>query len=189
MARQARPAEGSEARLVVGLVRGIQGLRGALRVEILTDNQARFDVGSTIYREGSNEPLTVISAHRNGPGLLVRFAEVPDRQTADGLRDAYLEASAAAPLSADSYYWHDIVGSAVTTAAGAELGTVADVFRVGEGEVYVVRGPRGEVLVPAVASVIKELAPLEKRIVVDTDALGLADSEGPSESAADEHPQ
>ncbi len=175
MTTRARPAEGDEARLVVGLIRGIQGLRGALRVEILTDNLARFDVGSTLYREGSDERLTVTSAHRDGPGLLVRFAEVTDRQAADGLRDAYLEATAGQPLTPDTFYWHDIVGSSVKTEKGEELGEVADVFRVGEGEVYVVRGPRGEVLVPAVASVVRELAPLEKRIVVDADALGLTE--------------
>ena len=183
MAGQARPVEREEARLVVGLVRGIQGLRGALRVEILTDNQARFDVGSTLYREGSGAPLTVISSHRDGPGLLVRFAEVSDRKAADELRDAYLEAAADAPLTPDSYYWHDIVGSSVTTQVGEDLGTVADVFRVGEGEVYVVRGPRGEVLVPAVAFVVTELAPLEKRIVVDGGALGLTES-----AAAEDQP-
>ena len=173
MADQAPPADGEEARLVVGLVRGIQGLRGALRIEILTDNIARFDAGSTLYREGSSDPLTVASAHRDGPGLLVRFREVTDRQAADKLRDVYLEATADAPLTPDSYYWHDIVGSSVKTKEGEDLGEVADVFRVGEGEVYVVRGPRGEVLVPAVASVVTELAPLEKRMVVDGDALGL----------------
>lgn len=176
MATPARPAEGDEARLVVGLVRGVQGLRGALRVEILTDNLARFDVGSTLHREGSHEPLTVVSSHRDGPGLLVRFREVTDRQTADRLRNAYLEATVDQPQTPDSFYWHDIVGSSVKTEAGEELGEVADVFRVGEGEVYVVRGPRGEVLVPAVASVVIELAPLEKRIVVNAEALGLTGS-------------
>jgi ribosomal 30S subunit maturation factor RimM len=51
---------------------------------------------------------------------------------------------------------------------------VQDVFRVGESEVYSVRGPRGEILVPAVGDVVKELAPADRRIVVDADALGLS---------------
>jgi len=161
--------------LVVGLIRGIQGLRGAVRVEVLTDNPSRFDVGSTVFPEGSTSPLTVISSHRDGPGLLVRFAEVRDRQAADALRDAYLEAAAGAPLDEQAFYWHDIIGCTVSTTTGIELGNVADVFRVGESEVYVVRGPRGETLVPAVASIVKELAPSEKRIVVDAGALGLTD--------------
>jgi 16S rRNA processing protein RimM len=159
-------------RLVVGLIRGVHGLRGMVRVEVLTDNMARFDVGRVVFREGSDTPLTIVSAHRDGPGLLVRFAEVNDRPTADRLREAYLVADPE-PLASASYYWHDIVGCAVFTDTGEELGTVADIFRVGEGEVYVVRGPRGEILVPAVAAVVKELAPAEKRMVVDADALGL----------------
>jgi 16S rRNA processing protein RimM len=173
VARQARPVEGEE-RLVVGLVRGIHGLRGAVRVEILTDNPDRFAVGSTLYREGADAPLTVLSSHRDGPGLLIRFKQVTSREAADALRDAYLEAEAA-PLDEDSYYWHDIIGCEVVTASGEQLGTVTDVFRVGEGEVYEVRGERGEILVPGVGSVVKELAPAQKRIVVDGDALGLTD--------------
>lgn len=160
-------------RLVVGLVRGVHGLRGALRVEILSDNPERFAAGSVLHREGSDAPLTIVSAQRDGPGLLVRFREVTDRDAADGLRDAYLEASRE-ELPQDTWYWHDILGCAVMTEAGEELGSVADVFRVGESEVYVVRGQRGEVLVPAVEAVVRVLDPEGKRIVVDAAALGLA---------------
>ena len=48
-------------------------------------------------------------------------------------------------------------------------------FRVGETEVYTVRGDSGEVLVPAVTAVVKELVPAEKRMVVDAVALGVDD--------------
>jgi 16S rRNA processing protein RimM len=67
------------------------------------------------------------------------------------------------------------VGCSVETSDGRDLGTVIDVFRVGESEVYTVKGPRGEVLVPAVSTVVRELDPAAKRIVVDADALGLDD--------------
>jgi 16S rRNA processing protein RimM len=163
----------TEDRLVVGLVRGVQGLRGAVRVEILTDNEDRFDAGSVLHVEGSGRPLTVVSAHRDGPGLLVRFKEITDRNAADSLREKYLEADAA-DLPADTWFWHDIIGCNVTTVHGEALGTVADVFRVGGSEVYVVRGTSGEVLVPAVAAVVRELVPAEKRMVVDGAALGLS---------------
>lgn len=164
----------NDDRLAVGLVRGVSGLRGAVRVEILSDNVARFEQGSVLHPEGSDRPLTIVSAHRDGPGLLVRFREVNDRPTADTLRDQYLEVRPdPADLPADTYYWHDIVGCAVTTGAGAELGIVREVFRVAESEVYVVVGPRGEVLVPAVAAVITRLDPPNKQIVVDGPALGL----------------
>jgi ribosomal 30S subunit maturation factor RimM len=52
------------------------------------------------------------------------------------------------------------------------------VFRVGESEVYVVRGgARGEILVPAVRSIVLELGPAERRMVVDEAALGLSGEE------------
>lgn len=159
-------------RLVVGLVRGVHGLRGAVRVEILTDNADRFAPGSLLHPEGSEQHLTVLSAQRDGPGMLVRFAEITDRTAADQLRDTYLEA-AAEELAPDAFYWHDIIGCEVATETGEVLGIVRDVFRVGESEVYAVHGPHGEIQVPAVQSVVKELAPAEKRIVVDTVALGL----------------
>ncbi|HUR16038.1 MAG TPA: ribosome maturation factor RimM [Candidatus Limnocylindrales bacterium] len=174
---------GDEERLAIGLVRGLHGLRGLVRVEILTDNPARFEPGSTLFREGDSRPLTVVSSQRDGPGLLVRFKEISDRNAAESIRDAYLEAAADDSPTDGGFYWHDIVGCAVRTSAGEDLGTVAEVFRVGEGEVYVVRGPRGEILVPAVASIVTELVPAEKRMVVDADALGLNDIDT---AAADE---
>jgi 16S rRNA processing protein RimM len=169
-------------RLVVGLVRGVSGLRGAVRVEILSDNPDRFAVGSVLHREADDRPLTILSAHRDGPGLLVRFREVTDRPSADGLRDAYLEAQVD-DLPNDTFYWHDIEGCAVVTADGEELGTVVDVFRVGESEVYTVRGARGETLIPAVSGVVTQMDVANKRIVVDRDALGL-DDKGEAEPRA-----
>lgn len=169
--RSGQPA--GEGRLVVGLVRGVHGLRGALRVEVLTDEPTRFETGSVLFPEGSDRRLTVAASRSDGPGLVVRFEEVTDRSAADDLRDAYLEAERTHTLAPGEHYWHEIIGCTVSTQAGEVLGIVEDVFRVGESEVYSVRGGRGEVLVPAVASIVLELAPAEGRIVVDGDALGL----------------
>jgi 16S rRNA processing protein RimM len=164
----------TEDRLAVGLVRGVHGLRGAVRVEVLSDHATRFEAGSVLHAEGSELPLTIVSAQPDGPGLLVRFREVPDRRTADGLREKYLEVPAAASeLPPDSYYWHQIIGCSVQTESGEALGTVKDVFRAGDSEVYVVHGPRGELLVPSVTAVVRELDPAGRRIVVDAAALGL----------------
>lgn len=157
---------------MVGLVRGFHGVRGGVRVETLTDEPSRFAPGSVLHPEGSVERLTVVEARPDKPGIVVRFAEVPTRDAAEALLDTYLEADPA-ELPPDTYYWHDVVGCRVETTRGEELGTVDDVMRVGEAEVYLVRGERGEVMVPAVRSVVVDLAPAERRIVVDGAALGL----------------
>jgi 16S rRNA processing protein RimM len=170
-------APAGEGRLTVGLVRGLHGLRGALRVEVLTDDPARFEPGSVLWLAASERQLTVLDARSDRPpGLIVRFREIGDRRAAEALRDVYLEAEPAR-LPAGSYYWHEIEGLRVVTEAGAELGRVEDIFRVGEGEVYVVLGPGGEILVPAVKSVVRELSPAAGRMVVDGAALGLSEPE------------
>jgi 16S rRNA processing protein RimM len=166
--------------LVVGLVRGLHGLRGAVRVEILSDDPRRFARGRRLFLEGEAGALTVSWSQPDQPGILVRFREIHDREAAEPLRERYLEAEVVPDaLPAGSFYWHEVQGTEVRTVEGELLGSVEDIFRVGEGEVFIVRGgERGEILVPAVNAVVRELAPREGRIVVDRVALGL-DEEAP----------
>lgn len=167
--------ENASGRLVVGLVRGLHGLDGAVRVEVLTDHGSRFRAGSRLYPEGSQRALVVSWVQPDAPGLLVRFRQITSREAAELLRGTYLEADRPADgLPAGAVYWHEVIGVPVATSTGEGLGSVADVFRTGENEVFVVTGGRrGELLVPAVRSVVIEFAPAEGRIVVDADALGL----------------
>ena len=170
----------TDGRLVVALVRGVHGLRGAVRVEILTDRpEDRYAVGSVLHREGSTEPLTVTwsSAVADGPGWRIQFAEVRDRSAAEALKGAYLEVEAGpdAALPRGAYFWHEVVGTTVTATDGSVLGTIQDVYRSGGAEVYIVSGgPYGEFDVPAVRDFIRIFAPRRGEIVVDTAALDLA---------------
>ena len=169
-------------RLVVGLVRGLHGLRGEVRVEVLTDHPAeRFARGAILYAEGSVDPLTVVFTREvdDGPGWRLRFSETPDRTSVERLRGVYLEADVSANEAPGrgEYYWHEVIGTPVTDVSGNALGTVSDVYRAGGAEVFVVRGgPAGEFDVPAVRAFIRIFAPRRGEIVVDADALGLATS-------------
>jgi 16S rRNA processing protein RimM len=170
----------SAERLVVALVRGVHGLRGAVRVEILTDRpEVRYAPGSILHREGDAAPLTVTwsSAVADGPGWRLQFAEVRDRAAAEALKGAYLEIAAGpdAVLPRGAYFWHEVIGSTVTSTDGAVLGTVRDVYRSGGAEVYIVAGgPYGEFDVPGVRDFVRIFAPKRGEIVVDVEALGLA---------------
>jgi 16S rRNA processing protein RimM len=175
-------AEGQAAttqRLVVALVRGVHGLRGAVRVEVLTDRpEQRYRAGVVLHREGSDAPLTIGSAEpiADGPGWRLRFHEIGTRDAADTLRGAYLETTVhpVGELARGEVYWHEVVGVAVRGIDGAELGTVQDVYRVAENEVYVVGGgPFGTFDLPAVRAFIRIFAPRRGEIVVDAEALDL----------------
>lgn len=166
-------------RLVVALVRGVHGLRGAVRVEILTDRpEFRYAPGQVLYREGSDDPLTIewSSAIADGPGWRLRFREVPNRSAAEALIGAYLEAIAGpeAEPPRGAYLWHEVIGTTVTGVDGTVLGKVQDVYRSGGAEIYTVTGgPYGEFDVPGVRAFVRVFAPRRGEIVVDAEALDL----------------
>ncbi|MFZ9882844.1 MAG: ribosome maturation factor RimM [Candidatus Limnocylindrus sp.] len=154
----------------VAQVRGTRGLDGTLRLEILSDYpEDRFVLGKTLHVEGSDRELTLTEWSPASPGAFARFAEVPDRGTAQALVGSYLSL----PLAADTgepgrVYWDDVIGVQVTDTAGGVIGTVIDCYRAGGAEVYVLRTPDGgELDLPAVASIIVTFKPREGVIVAD----------------------
>ncbi len=165
---------------MVAQVRGLHGLNGAVRVEVLTDRpEARFAVGEVLHVEGGTRPLTLVAAQavEDGPGWRLRFGEVPNRRPPSGsaMRTSRSRSSGAADLDAGAAYWHEVIGSTVRDSKGVELGKVADVYRAGETEVYVVEGgPVGEFDLPAVRDVITTFAPERGELIVDETVLDLA---------------
>ena len=169
----------ARTRLVVAQVRGLHGLQGAIRIEVLTDKpEARFAVGEVLHVEGDQRPLTIAAAQpvEDGPGWRLQFGEVPNRQASEWLREAYLEVEVdpEADLDAGAAYWHDVIGSTVRDSRGAELGKIVDIYRAGENEVYVVRGGSvGEFDMPAVRDVITSFTPERHEIVINEAVLDL----------------
>ncbi len=149
---------------------------------MLTDQpEARFGAGRVLHVEGDARPLTIVAAQpvEDGPGWRVRFREVQDRAVAERLREQYLEVAVdrSTDLPGGAAYWHEVVGSMVKDSTGTILGTVADVYRAGEAEVYVVRGgPAGEFDVPAIRAIITTFAPERGELIVDESVLDLAGS-------------
>jgi tRNA (guanine37-N1)-methyltransferase len=163
----------NQERVVVAHVNGPHGIKGALRLESLTDDPSRFAVGSQLTPEGEDARLTITASTSTPRGLIVRFAEVPDRDAADALRGVYLEAPAP-PRRRGAYLWHEVVGTRVEGRSGETLGTVREIIRAGGGEVAIVEGPRGELLIPLVRAFVPRFAPRRGVMVVDTERLGIA---------------
>jgi 16S rRNA processing protein RimM len=148
-----------------------------MRVESLTDRPAeRFTPGTLLYPEGTATPLTIDEARPADPGWVLRFREVPSREAAEAFRLVYLEVETGPgdELPSGSYYWHEMVDVAVRDPAGAELGSVRDVYRAGGADVLVVRGgPRGDFDLPIARPFVRVLEPRRGEIVADPEALDL----------------
>ncbi|MEP6680047.1 MAG: ribosome maturation factor RimM [Chloroflexota bacterium] len=156
-------------RLAVARVAAVKGLAGALKIESLTDFPERLAPGAEVFLEGDAEPRRIAEMNWSGRVPTMRLEGVTTREAAASLVGRYLELPARA-LPEGSYYWHQLEGLQVVDASGATLGELVEVFRAGENEVYRVVGDRGETLIPAIRSVVREIDMAAGRMVVELDS-------------------
>jgi 16S rRNA processing protein RimM len=142
----------------VGKIVGAHGVRGEVKVSLLTDNPERFRSGARLFLESEEGPLPVeVSSARPNKGMmLVKLASVPDRTAAEHLqwRKLLIPEAEAMPLGEDENYVHDLIGLDVETVDGEALGKVAEILFTPANDVYVVAGPDGELLLPALRDVV-----------------------------------
>jgi 16S rRNA processing protein RimM len=151
----------------VGRIVGPWGLHGDLKVESLTDFPQRFAAGGRVCLGGV---AYVIERCRWQRGhALLKLAGIDSATAAEALRHRRLEVpeDELHPLGEGEYYHFQILGLEVRTTTGEVLGRVEQIISTGSNDVYVVRGPRGEVLVPAVDDVVKSVDPAAGRIEVE----------------------
>jgi 16S rRNA processing protein RimM len=159
--------------LVVGRVLRPHGVRGELRVEIVTDYPERLAQHVYFYLVHPKSPEKVqrrrIEAlRRHREVALLKLEGCDDRNEAEALRDMLVQVPVeeAVPLEEGEYYHFQVVGVRVETEEGEWLGQVVEVLETGANDVYLVRGPRGEILLPAITDVVRELDLTSKRLVV-----------------------
>ena len=142
--------------LLVGVVARAQGNKGEVVVNATTDfPDERFAAGAELWcRRVGAAPQTVrVQAFRMHLGRPVLALDgVAGIGEADAFAGAELRVPATAQqaLPAHVYYVHELVGCAVWTAAGENVGDVAAVEGDGEATRLVVRADAGDVLVPFV---------------------------------------
>ncbi len=161
-----RPAE--PRFVVVGRVIRPHGVRGELRVEILTDYPERLPDRRMLYLGSEARPYAVEGVRFHQGAVLIKLAGCDDRSAAEQLRGQWVQIpiEEAVPLEEDEYYYFQVVGVEVVTDKGEALGRVVEVLDTGANDVYVIHGPRGEVLIPAIEEVVRELDLEARRMVV-----------------------
>lgn len=154
--------------LAVGRVLRPHGVRGDLLLETLTDFPQHLSEVETVYlgEPPVAHPLTSARVHRGQ--LILRLTDVTTREAADEFRRqlVQIKSVAAAPLPPGTYYHHQLLGLPVVTEAGEALGALVEVLETGANDVYVVQGEGGELLLPAIRSVILRIDLAARQITV-----------------------
>lgn len=159
------PSDNPPPFLVLGRVLRPHGVRGELRLQVTTAYPERIVPGKVVFVGPDPEntqtacEYTVTRARMHQKFLILQFETIQDRDTADMLRQQYVmvRPEDAVPLEEGEYYLYQLIGVSVYTDENEHLGTITEMIETGANDVYVVRGPRGEVLLPAIDECVLEL--------------------------------
>ena len=162
--------------VAVGKVVKAHGVRGHLRLVPFGETLEGLGAGEEVSArlpDGSIERLITIEIRTQRKSVLFLSREVRTAAEAQRLVGAEIcvPESRLPALAADEFYWHQLIGLDVISVDGRRLGTIRQIIETGSNDVYVVQEGREEVLIPALAEVVREVN-LERRLmVVDLPAL------------------
>jgi 16S rRNA processing protein RimM len=153
----------NRTQLRVGRLVKAHGLKGALKVELYTDDpDRRFTPGATFTLQvpttsvWHGKTLELAELRWYNTHAVAFFKDVTDRTAAESLVKAILwveQDSAELPVEEDAWYDHQLVGLVVIR-DGARVGAVTRVDHLPSQDLLTVKTDAGEVLVPFVKAIV-----------------------------------
>lgn len=134
------------------------GIRGEIKVRLDADPEVAHQL-KKVYLGPERRLMAVRAWHRRGRFHTIKLDGIDSVNAAEGLRNltVAIPRSDAPALPAGHFFVDEVVGLRAVTTAGREIGRVTEVITTGANDVYVVRGPQGEVLIPAIRDVVVEI--------------------------------
>ena len=159
---------GKDKPLAVGEIVRAYGVRGGVWVKPFSASAGRSrDLKDVILMRGTDTaPARVASVREVDNRWIVSFEGIGSREEAEGLQGwliAVPEGQTPA-LPEGAFYVHDLIGREVLTEEGEYLGVISNVFPTGGNDVYVIEGPEGELLFPALKELVVD-CPKDERVM------------------------
>ena len=162
--------------LMIGEITKPQGVRGEVKVRPCTCDPERFEGLETVYveRDGGYAPMQIAVNRLGADAIFMNVAGVTDRDAAEKLRGTklYIDRAHAVELDEDTNFLTDLYGLRGVVSDGRDLGKLTDVMQPGGNDVYVFKGELGEVLVPALKSVVLKVDLEKGEMLLDGKRLG-----------------
>jgi len=146
-----------------------RGLRGCLKILSYVETQDTFLKLKFVYIErnsGQKDRFALKKIDVSGRILYIELKEIANIESAKDLVGCkvFLPKDIMEKLPQGEYYWHDIIGLDVYSEEGKHLGIIDSVFPTGSNDVYVCRGEEREILLPAIAEVIRQID-IDRRVM------------------------
>jgi len=153
--------------ITIGKIIAPWGIKGKLKVEVVTDFPQRFAPSSKIYI--NRQPMAINSTEWHKGKAIIKLNTIDSIEDAQRLRGQPVEIhhSQVYPLPEGQYYHFQLIGLEVWTTEGELLGNVTEILTAESNDNYVVRGAKGEILIPAIEDVIKSIDLDKGRMVIE----------------------
>ncbi len=163
------------AMVIMGRIAAAHGLRGWVKIQPYTeyiDSLVEYPGWWIGAEQGPWREIKIGACEVHSKTLVAQFPDCADRTAAEKLKGLLIAVPRASLPEQDEgeYYWSDLLGLEVVNGAGESLGTVTKLLESGANEVLVVQGTDGEILIPFVATAIKQVDLKNKIIQVDWSA-------------------
>lgn len=162
--------------VIMGRVADAYGIQGWLKIQPYTAEPGNLVDYKTWWlgdeKQGWRELDVMNSSLHGGKSVVAQLMGCHDRTTAEkykGLLVAVPRGRLPQP-DQDEYYWSDLIGLDVVNEAGEKLGVVDTLQDTGANQVLCVQGEHGEILIPFIASAIRQVDLNGKVIRVDWQA-------------------
>ncbi|MGZ3451799.1 MAG: ribosome maturation factor RimM [Polyangiales bacterium] len=171
----AKPADDDWVPLAV--VGRPHGVKGEVRAHAFNkDSALLLDLDEVLVRfvegdrKGEAQEVTIDGARTGNDAILVKLADVDDRNAADELRGAQLcvKRRDFPPLEEGEFYACDIIGAKAFDEAGNELGTVRNFTSYPSVDILLVETPKGRFEVPLIDPYVERVEPENGRVVLRT---------------------
>ena len=150
--------------LTIGEIIRPHGVRGELRMRIITDYPEHLHEIENIYLSNSSKtknivPKKLVKVRFHKDYALLTLKDCKDRSDADKLRNqlVMIAREDAVPLEDGEYYLFQLVGLTIVSDQ-QEIGVVKEVLETGANDVYIIESDQyGEVLLPAHSETIQNI--------------------------------
>ncbi len=137
------------------------GVKGRIKIDYFGGPPERFLYQTVFIKDntGRPEPFEVLEVTPQPPRLILRLKGIEKIEGTERLigKEILVRRKDLPELEEGEYYWCEVLGMEVETEKGKRLGKVEQIFPTGANDVYVVKGKRREIFLPATEAVIKSI--------------------------------
>lgn len=145
--------------LRVGVISSTHGIKGEVKVYPTTDSKERFLSLKEVFLVTKNEKKTleIENVKFFKQMVIIKFKGIDNINDIEKYKNAelYVNREEGTPLSADEYYFADLIGMTCYSDTGELLGELTEVLETGANDVYVINGETyKDLMVPAIKDCI-----------------------------------